>query len=156
MQFLIMFTLYSFIGQLCFEGGSQTQPVELVGLGSDIISFAAGSESSYFVLDTGSAVSCGRNNFGQLGDGSTNDSFLTNVSRTNMGNSRIFRVMAGPSASSAMFETINLFYGTGLNSRGQLGVGDTNNRNIPVEVQNSQSMSSYGGVSVSDTHTLFW
>ena len=129
----------------------------MVGLGSDdIISFAAGSGSSYFVLDTGSAVACGRNNVGQLGDGSTNDRVLTNVSKTNMGNSRIVRVQAGPSASSAMFDTSNLIYGTGLNSSGQLGVGDKNNRNVPVEVQSSQSMSSYGGESLSDTHTLFW
>ena len=45
--------------------------------------------------------------------------------------------------------------GTGLNDRGQIGVGDKSNRSTPTEIQFNQDGNG-GGISSSDTHTLAW
>ena len=142
--------------QLCSTGGDESRPIKLDEY-QEYSSFVAGSESSYIILNTGtSAISCGRNDVGQLGNGSTSDkgSVGTTVNRENMGNSRIESVRSGPSSISVFFETSNgRLYGTGLNDRGQLGVGNKSNRSTPTEVQFNQ-VGNGGGVSSSDTHTL--
>ena len=72
-----------------------------------------------------------------------------------MGNSRIESVRSGPSSRSVFFETSDgRLYGTGLNDRGQLGVGDKSNRSTATEVQFNQDNAER--VSSSDTHTLAW
>jgi len=145
--------------QLCRTGGDESRPIKIDEY-QEYTSFVAGSESSYIVLNTGtSAISCGRNDVGQLGNGSTSDksSAETTVNRENMGNSRIERVRSGPSSRSVFFETSDgRLYGTGLNDRGQLGVGDKSNRSTPTEIQFNQGDNNAGGISSSDTHTLAW
>ena len=142
--------------QLCSTGGNESRPIKIDKY-QEYTSFAAGSESSYIILNTGtSAISCGRNDVGQLGNGSTSDkSSGTNVNRENMGNSRIESVRSGPSSRSVFFKTSDgRLYGTGLNDRGQLGLGDKSNRSTPTEVQFNQDNTEE--VSSSDTHTLAW
>ena len=145
--------------QLCSTGGDESRPIKLDEY-QKYSSFAAGSESSYIILNTGtSAISCGRNDVGQLGNGSTTPdkgSAGTTVNRENMGNSRIESVRSGPSSRSVFFETSDGgLYGTGFNDRGQLGVGDKSNRSSPTEIQFNQGRNG-GGISSSNTHTLAW
>ena len=145
--------------QLCSTGGDESRPIKIDEY-QEYTSFAAGSETSYIILNTGTfAISCGRNDVGQLGNGLTSDksSAGMNVNRDNMGNSRIESVRSGPSSKSVFFTTSDgRLYGTGLNDRGQLGVGDKSNRSTPTEIQFNQGGNNGGGISSSDTHTLAW
>ena len=72
---------------------------------------------------------CGSNLFGQLGDGTNEDASLgvEVILEEN-----ILALYSGPSSESVFFVgTEGNTYGTGLNDRGQLGVGDTEDRNLP-------------------------
>ena len=77
----------------------------------------------------------GRNFFGQLGDGSNEDDFLTTVQMPT--DSSVVRLLGtGPSAYSVFFVTEDeLVYCSGLNSMGQCGTGDNENYNVPTLVQ---------------------
>ena len=81
------------------------------------------------MFDDGSAIACGRNQFGQLGDDSTDDSFGTQVLVTE----EIDLVGAGPSSSSAFFVCTcdGILFAAGDNSNGQLGTGNTGEHLTP-------------------------
>jgi len=75
---------------------------------------------------------CGSNLFGQLGDGTNEDASLgVEV----ILEEDILALYSGPSSESVFFVGAEgNTYGTGLNDRGQLGVGDTQDRNLPTLV----------------------
>ena len=119
-------------GQLCQEtGGDLIDIPEVLEAFPEesIVDIAAGRESSYIVFEDGSAIACGRNQFGQLGDGSTDDSLGTEVLVTE----EIDVVAAGPSSSSAFFLCIcdRILLAAGDNSNGQLGIGNTGEHLMP-------------------------
>lgn len=148
--------LFLSVGQLCDDTGgiSVSTPTEWLLSNDDtmISLFVAGSQSTYILLESGSVLACGRNEVGQLGDGTFDDSFGTLVSEAN-----IVDLGAGPSAKSAFFlASDGKIFGTGLNNRGQLGVGDTMNKNVPVEVELIGDVNIDGGISSSISHTLAW
>lgn len=125
-------------GQLCVD----TDKTELYvptrlnlgdGIAENIKQFDAISSSSFILYADGTANACGKNNFGQLGDGSNEDAPITTVALDSDMAVRILGV--GPSSESAFFVTENEeVFGTGLNDKGQLGVGDQINRNTPSRV----------------------
>ena len=142
------------LGQLClkYEGNPQRTPRRIFD--DNVLSFAAGMQSSYILFENGSIRSCGLNSDGQLGDGSFNDNFDTSVKLDGI-SSAIINVYAGPSSKSAFFEAEDgKVYGTGLNDRGQLGVENTDSSNIPVEVEFSASSETGWDISASNTHTF--
>lgn len=122
-------------GQLCQEtGGDLIDFPEVIeastgDISESIVDIAAGRESSYIVFEDGSAIACGRNQFGQLGDDSTDDSIGTQVLVTE----EIDLVGAGPSSSSAFFVCIcdRILFAVGDNSNGQLGIGNTGEHLLP-------------------------
>ena len=127
-------------GQLCVdtEGDSVYIPRAIDLEEGTAKSFEATRYSSYIVYVDGSLGACGRNNFGQLGDGTNDDAFLTKVSMPEggKGNDVVKLLGVGPSANSVLFATKNgLVWGMGLNNRGQLGVGDVDDRNLPTLVK---------------------
>lgn len=142
-------------GQQCLnnEGTPQRTPRRLMS--GSITSFAAGWRSSYIVLPSGSIQSCGLNEDGQLGDG-TNDNKSESFVDLDDVTSEIIGVYAGLPSKSAFFEADDgKVYSTGLNNRGQLGIGNRNSRNSPVEVE--MLGGGNGGINIissSDTHTL--
>ena len=142
-------------GQLCVDtnGGSLVEPTVLEGVNAaDISSFQAISTSSYILFNDGSVGACGRNNFGQLADG-TNEDKIRVVVKSIPDDVPIRRLGVGPSAQSAfLVNENNLIYGTGLNDRGQLGVGDTDNRNTLTLVE--YPLLSNVQLSASSDHTL--
>ena len=84
--------------------------------------------------------------FGQLGDGTNEDASLgvEVILEEN-----ILALYSGPSSESVFFVgTEGNTYGTGLNDRGQLGVGDTEDRNLPTLVDVPLL-----SISASSTHT---
>ena len=143
-------------GQLCFDSQENPEfiPVKtLESITGDITSIAAGSQSSYIATDDGNVLACGLNDVGQLGDGTIDNSFGTTVDIEG-----IVSVFSGPSSKSAFFLNADeRLYGTGRNNQGQLGVGDRDSRNVPVEIEFSD------GDEIEDTHlsssishTLAW
>merc|ERR1712238_169737 len=138
------------VGQLCIdpEETPLTSPENIFD--DSILSFVAGWQSSYVLLEDGSVTSCGLNIDGQLGDGTYENSFGASVKL----DKEITTIYAGPSAKSAFFATADgIVYGTGLNNRGQLGAGRFDSLSIPEEVRfHTDDM----GIDlfVSSTHTV--
>jgi len=136
--------------------GRCTTPVDVSGI--DGITYTAidigmGSYHSCAVLDTGSIKCWGRNNYGQLGDGSTTDKYIpTDV----LGISNAVKVDAGnsdPSWEWDGFTCAVLSDGTakcwGENDLGYLGDGTTVQRNSPVVASGiSNAVDVYLGVQV--------
>jgi len=101
--------------------------VELIEGVSDVQQIFAGSESSYFLHDDGSVKACGRNDQGQLGDGS----FAQRNKPVNVKipkGERIKLIGSGPSAVSVFFagEETGLVFASGINDRFQLGLNVNN------------------------------
>ncbi|KAL7527351.1 hypothetical protein ACHAWF_002144, partial [Thalassiosira exigua] len=125
-------------GQLCTTGGdgSNVLTPEKLSAG-DIQSFTAGQYATYFLLSDGSITACGFNYYGELGDGTNEESLDGGTSvKLDAIPSNIVDVYAGPTASSAFLRAEGgTLWGMGNNFDGQLGVGDTSDRNVPTEVQ---------------------
>ena len=140
-------------GQMCVDNNGENvlSPKALEVEERVVIAFEAIKESSFILYEDGSVNSCGRNDFGQLGDGTNNDQFTTTSKTTDT----IVRLLGvGPSAQSVFFVTSDeVVLGTGLNDRGQLGVGDTDNRNIPTQVK-FDSQVSIDQLYVSEIHSV--
>eukprot|EP00970_Alexandrium_tamarense_P016691 scaffold7159_cov200-Alexandrium_tamarense.AAC.1 len=116
----------------------------------NIVTFEAIKYSSFVVYIDGSVNGCGKNDFGQLGDASSEDQILTEVQLDN-----VVRLLGvGPSAESVFFVADDeSVWATGLNDRGQLGVGDFDNRSIATRVMfGEQVMLSV--LSASEDHTI--
>lgn len=146
------------LGQLCLDtqGEAQLSPIPMdpvleIGSSLDVISVKAGKESTYILLSDGSVIACGRNDVGQLGDGTSTDSF--GVSSILSGGD-IVALGTGPSASTVFY--INgdgTVSGNGLNDFGQLGKGSNENEVLPVDLT-FPAGSSISYISAADDHTV--
>ena len=139
-------------GQLCIDtSGDNIKIFTKLDVSEAVTSFEAIKESSYILYEDGSVRSCGRNNFGQLADGTNTDQILAEVQLAD----NVARLLGvGPSSESVFFVTTEeMVWGTGLNDRGQLGVGDIENRNVPTMV-NFESLVLIDQLTVSDVHTV--
>ncbi|KAL7519364.1 hypothetical protein ACHAWX_004128, partial [Stephanocyclus meneghinianus] len=114
----------------------------------------AGRESSYFLLGNGMIKACGRNDEGQLGDGSFVDNAFVTVDIPD-GNVMI-DIASGPSSQSAFFFGQSSVFGAGSNDRFQLGIGERGSRKFPVEIDFDVLLSVEGieKISSSGTHTV--
>lgn len=113
------------------EDSSDT-PVAIPGLPQDIVAISAGSGKFYCVVSTSTGVWCwGANSRGQLGDGTTIDSF-TPVRATSL-NSTVNSISSGPSHSCIVTNS-GAVKCWGLNMNGQLGNGTRINSSTPVDV----------------------
>ena len=144
-------------GQLCVDTNRDSlfEPAPLEGVSAnDVASFEAIATSSFILFKDGSVGACGRNNFGQLADG-TNEDKTRVVVKPIPDDVPIIRLGVGPSSQSVFFVNENgSVYGTGLNDRGQLGVGDADNRNTLTLVEFSGDFLSNPHLSASGDHTL--
>jgi alpha-tubulin suppressor-like RCC1 family protein len=147
----------NFYGQLCIDTnkGSLYEPTLLEGVNAgDVASFEAISTSSYILFADGSVGACGNNKFGQLGDETNEDKFRV-VVKPIPDDVPIRRLGVGPSSESVFFVNDDgLLYATGLNDRGQLGVGDTDNRNTLTLVEYSGDFVGNVQISAAIDHTL--
>jgi alpha-tubulin suppressor-like RCC1 family protein len=113
----------------------------------------AGSESSYFLFVDGTVASCGRNDEGQLGDGTFIDQVKTFVIIPN--NDIIEKLGSGPSSQSVFFIGENdLVYGAGANDRFQLGLGAPGKIAFPNLVAFDDPVFDVLKISSSGTHTV--
>lgn len=108
------------------------------GLGpGKIVAVTASKESSFFLFDDGSAQSCGRNDEGQLGDGtfikSSAEAPISDVIFDDP-DFRIERIGSGPSSQSVFFIGKDSVYATGFNERYQLGIDEVASQSTPTKV----------------------
>jgi alpha-tubulin suppressor-like RCC1 family protein len=110
---------------------TQYNPGEVSGLTSEITQIATGSDQTCAVSNSGAASCWGRNNYGQLGDGTTTDrSAPVQVSGLTSG---ITQTAAGYYHTCALTDTGSVWC-WGENVYGQLGDGTTTDRSTPVQV----------------------
>ncbi|KAK1743736.1 RCC1 domain-containing protein [Skeletonema marinoi] len=137
-------------GQLCTDSGGEPLLVpRALAIDSVITEFQAVKSSTYILYRDGSVNGCGKNDFGQIGDGSNEDTFIAIVGVSDV----VTLLGVGPSAESAFFVYKDgTVWGTGLNDKGQLGVGDTDNRNVPTLVKTDDITTVL--LSAAEDHTL--
>ena len=99
----------------------------------------------------GTVSSCGRNDEGQLGDGTFIDSDNTSVIIPD--DDIIVALVSGSSSKSAFFIGKNAIYGTGANDMNQLGIGDREKVAEPTEVNFDDSVNIID-ISSAGTHTV--
>lgn len=123
-------------------------PVDLSGLnGIKVVSLTAGGEHNFALDESGQLWAWGRNDRGQLGDGTTNDvSFTTpvKVDQTALGTAKIVSVASGYYDHNLALDENGRMWSWGYNASGQLGDGTQIDRNTPVEVD----LRALGGVGV--------
>ena len=115
---------------------------------------AAGSQSSYALLDDGYVWAWGRNGYGQLGDGTTTDR-LSPVRIEGYGADTAMRLPPGGAYTYTMFVVAadGTAMGSGDNRNGRLGNGGTSYR-----VSTARAIPGLGGgiveIARGDGHTL--
>ena len=118
-------------------GGTETETFRLPYLNKHfqntrIQDLSCGYNHTIAILDNGSAVSFGTNEFGQLGQQESERKPGLVRSLTEL---RCVRMAACGARHSLFLTTNSEVYACGDNSMGQLGLGDRKQRNIPKQVQ---------------------
>lgn len=105
------------------------------------ISVATGNDHTLALSSEGLIYSWGRNNSGQLGDGTTSSRTLPGpVSRINSGE-LTFSALAASGETSYALANDGRVFAWGQNNNGQLGDGSTQNRSVPTPVSTSNTFS---------------
>lgn len=120
---------------------SRTSPVSVSSLTSNVTQITAGSNNGYALLSDGTIRAWGRNDYGQLGNGSTTNS---NLPVSVSGISTATQICAGAFNGYARLNdgTVRAW---GMNSYGQLGNGTTTQSTTPVIVQNITTATQVAG-----------
>ena len=111
--------------------------VSVSGLTAVATAIAAGDHHNLALLNTGTVMAWGQNNFGQLGDGTTTN---RNTAVAVSGLSGVSAIAAGQNHSVALLSNGNVMT-WGYNNDGQLGDGTTTTRKTPVTVSSTTSAS---------------
>jgi len=121
---------------------------------SDIISISAGSMHSIALKNDGTVWAWGNNNFGQLGDGTT-EKRVTPVQVKEL--TGVKAIAAGGYFNLALMED-GTVWSWGYNGFEQLGDGSSQNRAVPVQVKGGESgedfLSEIKFITAGDTHAI--
>lgn len=109
---------------------NQYTPIEAPTMVSDVVGIAAGYYQSYILKADGAVWAWERNNFGQIGDGTTTDRPAP-VQVLGIGD--VTDIAAGSYLMLAI-KSDNTVWSWGLNNFGQLGDGTTASRSVPAQV----------------------
>jgi alpha-tubulin suppressor-like RCC1 family protein len=115
-----------------------------------IIEISAGGYHNLFLTDDGYVYSCGYNDIGQLGIGDNDNkniptliqNFNKNTLNINYDKITIIEISAGDH-HSLFLTSAGQVYSCGYNNKGQLGVGNTDDKNIPTLIENIYNINSY-------------
>ena len=122
--------LYGQLGDGTVSDRTTPTQTSSLGLGRTAVQISAGEEHTCAVLDDGSVVCWGHNDYGKLGDGTdTHRSTPTQTASLGAGRTAT-QVSTDWHHTCAVLDNGNLSC-WGLNGDGQLGDGTTNNRNTP-------------------------
>lgn len=113
-------------------GAHSTTPVQVVGLGSNVASLAAGNQHACARTNGGAVWCWGANNSGQLGDGTTVNQ-VSPVPVIGLG-SGVAALTAG-AGHTCTISTTGVVNCWGRNTFGQLGNGSTSDSPTPVTVE---------------------
>ena len=120
--------------------------VALLPFGAEAVSVSLGDDHSCALLDDGKVMCWGKNNYGQLGDGSNTDR-SSPVEVSGLLNAQ--SIALGSSHSCALL-TDGKVMCWGYNSKGQLGDGTTSARIFPVQVS---GITTATGIAVGSEHS---
>lgn len=128
---------------------TKTLPTQIVGLNQIVsISAGVGGLHSLFLKADGTVWSCGNNQNGELGDGTTINK-LSPVQLPSLSN--IIAISAG-GAHSLFLKNDGTVWACGNNQAGQLGDGTTINKSAPIQID---SLSNVIAISAGSNHSLF-
>lgn len=122
-----------------------------IGTATDWQGIEAGLEHSLAVKTDGTLWAWGRNNFSQLGDGTTTD----RTAPVQIGTDTNWKTVSGGMTFSAAVKTNGTLWTWGHNNAGQLGLGNTTGKTVPTQVGSATTWKdvSTGGVFVLATRT---
>jgi len=119
-------------------GGYSTRPVRVQAASGTLPAFtaiAAGSSSAYGLDKNGGIWAWGLNNYGQLGNGTVDDSSTPLRVRVVSGTLPVFTAIAAGNYSAYGLDKDGDIWAWGQNHYGQLGNGTTQHATTPVRVQ---------------------
>ena len=119
----------------------------------NIIAVSCGNEHSLFLTNTGTVYACGIGTYGGLGIDSNTKLVPTLITNT-IGTLKIIAISCGDSHSLFVTDT-GTVYSTGWNPNGQLGLGDTTQRNVPTLITTNINNVNIIAISCGDSHSLF-
>ena len=132
-------------GELCLGAArKETRPVELPLTGVVTVATGAGGHASYYA--GGHLYSCGQNQYGQLGDGSTHGTMAPQEVTTE---APVVGLYSGFGFTGALLND-GTYWDWGLNALGQLGIGTKKNESTPQKVETGQSAVTYATVGAND------
>ena len=142
---------YNNRGQLGdFTQTARTRPVPVKGLQADVRSISAGSDHTCAVMESGAVKCWGFNQYGQVGNGTSGNSWLGAVDVTGL-SSGVASVDAGTDHTCALLEAGGVKC-WGRNQFGQLGNGaNGDSATTPIDVNTLGS--GVAQIAAGDTHT---
>ncbi|XP_050739123.1 RCC1 and BTB domain-containing protein 1-like isoform X1 [Eriocheir sinensis] len=98
-----------------------------------VTGIAAGSHHSLALTEEGEVLAWGQNNYGQVGSGTTTNQPTPRRVIASIGGRQVVDIACGQTSSMAVMDNGEV-YGWGLNSSGQLGLGNNVNQHNPSRV----------------------
>jgi len=96
-------------------------------------SVSAGAAHALALTESGKVYAWGLNQYGQLGIGNTTNKNVPTLVTGALNGKKVISIAAGDNHSLAMDDAFNV-YSWGRNNYGQLGLGNTTDRNTPIPV----------------------
>ena len=149
-------------GQLGIGSTNNENAPQQVGNGSDWEAIAAGGGHSLALKSDGTLYSWGANSIGQLGNGENGADFADiskdKTAPIQIGTDRDWRTVSAGSSHSLAIKTDNTLHVWGNNATGQLGLGDTTDKNSPTRVSTGWKTVSAGfahSLALKNDNTLY-
>lgn len=116
------------------SGNQHHTPMWAESFGTDVVAITVGGHQTYALKSDGRVFAAGLNDHGQLGTGTTTDSTIA-VGISALGTDAV-EMARGLFSSMAVRTAAGQIYGWGENEVGELCIGNTDQQNTPVLVEN--------------------